>query len=298
MPMKVLLTGAAGRLGREVFKALVDGGLDVRATDRTFRRDLPGRLEVANLLDGPTCYRLLEDCQAVVHLANHPHIFVRLPFQDVYAQNMAMDVNIFQAAAEMGIKKIVFASSVQAMSGDRHVDFRPDDGAAVIPPTCLTYLPIDGDAPACPRNLYALSKEAGEQMLRYYAALDGELSASAVRFPLIVTQDTSDWFRRRGNEYRDAGRIHGDADEGFSYLFVADAAALVVAILNKQPAGYHQLFPVAADRMTSAPLPLLIEKLYPNVPLRVPASELTSLVDISKITAALGWTPKVSGLVG
>jgi nucleoside-diphosphate-sugar epimerase len=227
--MKVLLTGAAGRLGREVFKALVDGGYDVRATDRTYRRDLPGRLEVANLLDGPTCYRLLEDCQAVVHLANHPHIFVRLPFQDVYAQNMTMDVNVFQAAAELGIKKIVFASSVQAMAGDRHVDFRADDPAAVVPPTCLTYLPIDGDAPSCPRNLYALSKEAGEQMLRYYVALDEELSASAVRFPFIVTQESLDWYRHRGNEYRDAGRIHGHADEGFSYLFAADAAALVLA---------------------------------------------------------------------
>ena len=89
-----------------MFKALADGGFDVRATDRTFRRDLPGRVEVANLLDGPTCYRLLEDCQAVVHLANHPHIFVRRPFQDVYAENVAMDVNVFQAAAELGIKPL------------------------------------------------------------------------------------------------------------------------------------------------------------------------------------------------
>lgn len=296
--VKVLLTGAAGRLGREVFRALVEGGFDVRATDRTFRRDLPGRVEVANLLDGPTCYRLLEDCQAVVHLANHPHIFVRRPFQDVYAENMTMDANVFQAAAELGIKKLVFASSVQALSGDRHVDFKPDDPDAALPPSSLAYLPIDGDAPACPRNLYALSKEAGEQMLRYYAAVDAELSASAVRFPFLVTQETFEWMRRRGDEFRQAGRIHGDADEGFSYLFATDAATLVVAILNKQPAGYHQLFPVAADRMTTAPIPLLIEKLYPNVPLRVPADKLTCLVDTSKITATLGWSPKIGGLVG
>jgi nucleoside-diphosphate-sugar epimerase len=223
-------------------------------------------------------------------------MYTRLPAQQLYAENMTMDANVFQAAADLGIKRWVFASSVQALSGERCIDWHSDDAAALAKPSCLKYLPIDGDAPACPRNLYALSKEAGEQMLRFYVALDAELSATAVRFPFLMSGDHLDWFRRHGREHRRPGRIHGNPDEGFSYLFLSDAASLVAAILDKQACGYHQLFPAAPDPMMDMPIPELIEKAYPGVPLRLPAERLTGLVDISKITATLGWSPKMVGL--
>ena len=231
-----------------------------------------------------------------MHLANYPNVHSRIPVQQLYRENVAMDVNVFQAAVDLGIKKLVFSSSVQALSGDRGIGWGDEADDALKRPSCLAYLPIDGDAPACPRNLYALSKEAGEQMLRYYAALDAELSATAVRYPFLMGEGHLHWFRRRGREHRDHGGIHGNPDEGFSYLFMADAASLVAAILQRQRPGYHQLFPAAPDPYVQVPIAELIEKCYPAVPLRVPADEMRSLVDISRITEALGWQPKHTGV--
>ena len=211
MPSKVLVTGAAGRLGREVCKALVAGGFDVRATDHHYRRELPVGLEVADLLDDTAAYRLLDGCESVVHLANHPHVGSISPVQRLYRENVSMDVNVFQAAVDLGIRRIVFASSVQVFSGDRTGGWG-DTTEALSRPSCLAYLPIDGETPICPRNGYALSKAAGEQMLRYYVALDADLSATTVRYPFLLGERHRKWFRRRAKSHGGRGEIHGHPD--------------------------------------------------------------------------------------
>ena len=297
MPTQVLVTGAAGYLGGEVCKAIAETGRELRAVDHVYRKDLPFRLEVADLLDGARVYRLLEGCDAVVHLANHPNMHRRIRAQQLYQENVTLDMNVFQAAVDVGIKCLVFSSSIQAMSGDRDLDWH-DDGADR--PSCLAYLPIDGDAPACPRNAYALSKEAGELQLRYFAALDAELSATAIRYPFLLSERHLHWFRRyrrrREGEEDAAKRYWGKPDEGFAYLHVADAASLVVAILQKCPPGYHQLLPAAPEPYVDTPVAEMVEQLYPGVPLKVPADQLTALVDISAITDLLGWAPQHTGL--
>ncbi len=130
--MRITLTGAAGKLGSHVCRQLVDAGHTVRATDRFYRRDLPVRLEMADLLRPEDAYELLEGVEALVHLANHPH-FHGNDSQLVFNENVTMNMNIFQAARDVGVQKIVFSSSVQVMSGQR-------------PP----YLPFDSSTPAHP----------------------------------------------------------------------------------------------------------------------------------------------------
>ncbi len=285
----VLVTGAAGRLGSQTVSALCEAGFEVRATDINYRRDLPVRLELRDLLDGRAVYPLAEGCDAVVHLANHPGPHSHVSPQQLYRENVSMDINVFQAAVDVGARCIVFSSSVQAMAGTRH---GPDD---LDKPSCLAYLPIDGDAPCCPGNTYALSKEAGENQLRYYARLHPELCCAAVRFPFLFHDRYRRWFRRMAGFGR---RLrYANLDEGFSYLHVEDAASLVLAIVQKTTPGYHQLFPAAPDTPVGKPLPEIIEEFYPGVPLRVPADEMESLVDISKIEADWGWRPEHTGVL-
>jgi nucleoside-diphosphate-sugar epimerase len=285
MPLKVLVTGAAGGLGREVCKALLAGGHQVVAMDRVYRKDLPFKVELAELLDELAVYRLADGCQAVVHLANYPGLRHGSTSQMVYRENVATDINVFQAAVEVGVKRLIFASSVQVISGGRWHGNREG-------PSCLAYLPIDGQAPTCPRNLYALSKETGESQLRYYAAVEKDLSCVAVRYPLLVRRGQPDWVRHRHRDAED----WGNPDEGFAYLNIEDAGSFTAAVVERQIPGYDQVFPAAPDNTTGKLPAELVPKHYPDVPLKVPLEKLTSLVDTSAIVERYGWSPRTINL--
>ena len=172
--MKVLLTGAAGHVGSAIHRALLDAGFDLRATDRKYRRGQPGKVVIDNLLNRDAAYRLLEDVETVVHVANHPSTWSG-DAQTVFNDNMTMNLNLFEAAHQMGVRKIIFTSSVQVFSGDRGAD--PESVSE------LAYLPLDGDVPANPGNYYAQSKHFSELLLQSYARKG--MSAVAVRPPAV-----------------------------------------------------------------------------------------------------------------
>jgi len=177
--LKVLLTGAAGNLGVCVFRRLIQAGHDVVATDKRLADDLPGACIQADLLDKQAVESLVRGCDAVVHTGNHPCIREDTPPQQTYLENVTMNTHVFQAAEDAGIGCMIFTSSIQVISGSRHVKRLEE-------PSCLKRLPLDGQAPACPGNAYALSKLAGEQMLQYLSRRHPDHSYTAIRFPLLV----------------------------------------------------------------------------------------------------------------
>ena len=284
MPLSVLVTGAAGRLGSEVCKVLIQAGHTVRAADLRYRNDLPVRLELADVLDARAVYPLVEGCQALIHAANHPGMHSSLPPQTVYAENVTMDINVFQAALDMGVRRIAFASSVQVIRGDRRSRGEQDGLAR---PSSLAYLPADGDLPACAANAYALSKVAGEMQLKFFAARHPDLAATAIRYPLLADPAHMHYFRSRSWE-----RWMGYLDELFAYLSMADAARLAVAVIERQTPGYHCFLPAAPDPYLALPIPEIVRTYYPSVPLKVPLEQLKSLVDLSPIKRAVGWRPQ------
>jgi nucleoside-diphosphate-sugar epimerase len=291
MSQRVLVTGAAGRLGRAVVATLHEAGFDVVAADQTYNRDLPVRTQVLDLRDPLGVYRVMDGCQAVAHLANHANAFSGPSPQQLYAENVAMDMNVFQAAVDVGARNIIFASSVQVFAGDRYGD------DAESQPSVLPYIPLDGDLPACPRNAYALSKEAGEAQLRYFVALDGALSCTSLRFPSLLNERWLHYIRSgRARRFYHRRDRFGSPDEGFSYLTCEDAGRLVQAVLEKQAPGYHQYLPATSDAFAQTPPAELVEKFYRGVERRVPVEQMKCLIDTSKITDDLGWAPKDTGL--
>ena len=116
---RVLVTGAAGRLGRAVAQRAHREGFDVFATDIEAVADVPYRFEQADLLDHRAVLDLLEDVDVLFHIGNHAGIGRRAR-QTVFNENVAMNENMFQGAAERGVGRIVFASTLQLIGS--HVD--------------------------------------------------------------------------------------------------------------------------------------------------------------------------------
>jgi nucleoside-diphosphate-sugar epimerase len=218
-----------------------------------------------------------------VHLANHPHDGARDP-QTLYRENVSMTMNLVQAAVESGIKKVIYASSIQAMMfyfNHWHSDIR-------VSGCSIPYLPADGDMPANPGSSYGLSKQACEEMLRYFSKKHG-LNSVALRFPWLVEEK---WLSHiRSSTEREIPRCV-NLDECMSFLSCADAARLIKAILDTDLTGFRIYLPASKDIKFHYPVPELVKELYPGVPLRKPVETLRSLVDISRITGETGWVPR------
>ncbi|HWB52968.1 MAG TPA: NAD(P)-dependent oxidoreductase [Tepidisphaeraceae bacterium] len=274
--MKVAVTGAVGHLGRVVCRQLLNAGHTVLATDLRADNELGIHVEVANLVNRESCYRLIEGADVLVHLGNHPHALGR-PAAEIYSHNVSINANIFQAALELGIKKWIFASSIQAMRGKRSIHNHE--------PSALAYLPVDGQAPYNASNLYGLSKVAGEQMLQYYSAAEGRTTI-AIRYPMLLNMAGSPfddvWFPKP----------YPHLDEVFSYLDFGDAASLILAIISTPLSGYHCYQPAAKNNLQRRPAAELIREFYPNVPLRQPIETIQHLVDLTPIEHETGWSPK------
>jgi len=280
--MKVLVTGAAGRLGSETCRQFQSAGIDFRATDRRAVRELPCEIVVADIRNREACYPLVAGCEAVVHLANYPNSSFG-DAQTVFNENCAMNMNIFQAAMEAGVRKIIFASSVQAMSGDR----RFDDSAKEQKSSALPYLPLDGEVRANPGNPYAASKVAGEMLLNYFTRIHG-ITGVALRFPMLLPLESLARWRDEGPERLSRGL---NLDEAFTLLTFSDATKLVISLLSAQLEGFRVYFPTARTPWLDLPLAEIIRRYFHSVPLRRSVDEIQSLVDITQIERETGWSP-------
>lgn len=268
---RVVVTGAAGRLGSPLVRALHERGFDVLGSDV---RPLPESMfpfRQADLLDADQARDIMEGRDALVHLANHPNLRGHVP-QHLFNENVRVDMNVFQGAAERGVQRIVFASSVQLVGS--HVDAR----TVLRPPEPPAY-PLDGATPASPANAYALSKQVGEIMLRYYAERCG-VDAVAVRFPWIC-----DCRRTVPRHVREPGESQWR--EGLGTITFSDAAGLIEAILGADLPGFRVYMPGVTTWRGDGSLSDAIRTRYPGLP---PGT--TDLVDRTVIREETGWEPR------
>jgi nucleoside-diphosphate-sugar epimerase len=159
---KVLLTGAAGRIG-SAFRQHAGSRYDLRLVDRRSVVDDPEAQQMieANLADLALCQQVCQGIDTVLHLAGDPS-----PAADFYESlldnNIKAAYNIFRAAKDQGCRRVIFASSIQTIEG----------------------YPLDTQAhpemPMKPMNMYAAAKGFGELMAHYFAYTEG-LSSIAVR---------------------------------------------------------------------------------------------------------------------
>jgi nucleoside-diphosphate-sugar epimerase len=155
--MKVLVTGGSGIIGRYVVRELVAAGHEVTnvgrsvlaASEKTICRYI--RMD---LTDVGAVYQALSmaEAEVVIHLGAWADAGI-VTHSRTYADNVSSTYNLFQTCADMGIKRVISASSAQVY------------GLAKYAPR---YVPMDEAHELRPVNCYALSKIAGEQAADYF----------------------------------------------------------------------------------------------------------------------------------
>jgi len=163
---KVLVTGAAGRIG-SVFSVYAADRYDLRLADRRLDGldglDAPpvGEVIPLEIADLDACRAACAGVDSVLHLAADAS--PRSGFYESFLDNNIKGVyNIFEAAREAGCRRVVYASSVQAIEG-----YPLDEQART-------------DAAVRPLNMYGACKVFGEATAHCYAFSHG-LSSIAVR---------------------------------------------------------------------------------------------------------------------
>ncbi len=273
--MKILVTGASGRLGCSLCRLLKKSAIDFVAVDKFPNEQVEYPVESADLTYWQICERLMEGVDALVHFANYSN-FNAAPPEILYTANTAMNMNLFQAAANAGCRRIIFASSIQVLDGQLPTMDRASQE------NVLNYLPVDAGAPALPRNAYALSKQAGEQMLSYFSDTAG-ITGIAIRFPLLV-----DWEFMRELKVTN-GMNRGNAYDLFAYLPIYSAAEACFQAIMANVDGYRNYFVASKDNLEQRPGREIVEQEMADLPCRKPIEELDTLVDCSKVVAELGW---------
>lgn len=110
-PRTVLLTGAAGSLGTLMRGLLPAYGYDLRLLDLTPIEGEPDAV-TADLGDKAALREAVRGVDAVIHLAG---ISLEASFDKILHSNIEGTYNLYEAAREEGVKRIVFASSNHAI---------------------------------------------------------------------------------------------------------------------------------------------------------------------------------------
>jgi uronate dehydrogenase len=176
-PRTVLLTGAAGGLGTLMRDLLPAYGYELRLLDLRPVEGQPDAI-VADLADRAAVREAVRGVDAIIHLAG---ISLEAPFEKILRANIEGTYNLYEAAREEGVPRIVFASSNHA------VGFTPrPQGDAPHDPGAL--IPID--TPRRPDTFYGLSKSFGEDLAQFYWDKHG-LETVSVRIGSCFPEPTS-----------------------------------------------------------------------------------------------------------
>lgn len=159
--MQVAITGADGNVGRQALEALSDH--DVTPLIHSETEDIDS--EILDVTDAERVDETLAGHDAVVHLAANPEPDAN--WEGVREVNIDGAYNVFEAAVENGLDRVVFASSNHVSHMYNAAD--PADPESLVEDPAV----VDPDDPPRPDSYYGVSKVAGEALGSYYADRHG-----------------------------------------------------------------------------------------------------------------------------
>ena len=297
----VFFTGGAGFIGLHVVPMLLERGYKVRIFDNMFRGDRDAVAKLAatgdvELIDqdvryGGAVHQAMKGCSHVIHFAA---VSINKSQSDPYESmdiNMIGEHNVFAAAADHGVERLVFASSASVYGDPKKLPMHEDDELSPLTPYCI-------------------SKRTGEDLLGYYQRRSN-LSWIALRFFNVYGpgQKTTAYYTSVINHFvnrlrnGEAPVIDGKGEQSMDFIHVHDIARAAVLALEADPAKANVPVNIGTGIDTSiADLArILIKAVGADVePIFNPRDVLVSrrAADIRRAKEVLGFEPTIAVMDG
>ncbi|MDA4131450.1 MAG: NAD(P)-dependent oxidoreductase [Thaumarchaeota archaeon] len=270
--MKVLVTGGAGELGQYVINDLISHDYEVVSVDQKTQNGVNYRQIIADISDLGQTYGSMRDADAVIHLGA-----IRSPGGNpdevVFRNNTIGTFNVFEAAAGLKVKKVVWASSINVLGfGFATKIFSP------------VYLPIDEDHPCLPQDSYGLSKLVGEEIAAAFSRRTGIPSIS-LRFTWIGYDHSYSAYLSSIWENPGRGRPNF-----WGYVDARDAATTCRLSLESEIQGHEAMYISADTTMMKIPTIELVHDYFSGTKeFHGKMEGLSSLFDCTKAKKLLGF---------
>lgn len=279
MKKRIIVTGGSGKAGKWILKELVEQGYEVLNLDWKLPEERLCKTQIVDLNDLGQVHNALsqfsvrdrQPVEAVIHFAAIPEAFI-YPNDVTFRNNVMNTYNILEAAANLGIRKVVLASSESSYG----IVFASQFFAP-------NFLPVDETHPQLSEDSYGLSKMVNEITGEAFHRRTG---MQVISFRLGNILEPKDYPRVKQTFANPEERIR----ILWSYIDVRDMAVACRLAVEKDGLGAQSLILAADDTSSDLSSEELIRKFMPELAEYVQhLPGRASFLSNAKIKEVLGW---------
>lgn len=272
MSKRVVVTGGNGLVGRTILKEFIEQGYDVLNCDLRLPEEPLCHTVIADLQNLGEVYGVLQGADAVIHLAAIPRAY-DFPNEVTFQNNAMSTYNILEAAAGLGIKKVVLASSESSYG----ICFAKELQSP-------QYVPIDEEHPQLPEDSYGLSKIVNEETAKAMHRRTG-MQVVSLRLGNVISPEMYEKFPSFIHDPSERVRIL------WSYIDTRDIASACKQAIEKDGLGAVALNLAADETSMDIKSRELMAKTFPDVEIRGDLEEYETLLSNKKAKELLDWQP-------
>ena len=286
--MKVLITGGAGFIGSNLVDRLISQGhqvivIDDLSTGKKGNLNPEADFHQVSICDFEKIKPLFQEVDHVFHLAALPRVPVSVKDPIGTSQvNIMGTINVFKAAEENRVKRIIFASS-SSVYGDQEK------------------MPLVENMDLRPISPYALQKLVGEEWAELFTDLYN-LPVVSLRFFNIYgprNDPESDYslviakFLKQKSQAKTL-TIFGDGEQTRGFCYIDDLLEALVKTMTSEKIKGREVINIGSEKSHS--VNYLAKLISDRVEYLAPrkGDVLHTKADISLAKELLGWEPKVS----